>query len=53
MKGVDASDPFRIASHQLQIGDSLADGRFAVVSRAYCTKTNAKEQVAAKALKSK
>jgi hypothetical protein len=49
----DDLDSFKISQKQIQFADVLAEGRFAVVRRAYYLKGDTKEAVAAKALKSK
>jgi hypothetical protein len=46
-------DSFKISRKQIQLADVLAEGKFAVVRKAYFMKMNSKEVVAAKALKSK
>jgi len=43
----------KISRRQLQMADTLADGRFAVVRKAYLDTGNDRSTVASKALKSK
>jgi len=47
----DKEDSFKISPKQIQLSETLAEGKFAVIRRAFYLKTNNKDTVAAKALK--